>query len=174
MATLFQFQVSPWELMARASLIYWFLFLLFRFVLRRDAGSLGLADILLIVLIADAAQNGMSGEYKSVGEAMLLVATIAGWNYFIDWMSYRYAWFANFAEPRVVTLIQHGRVLRKNLQKEMITEEELDSQLRLNGVEHISDVRRARLEPDGQISVITNSGNAASPKKQKPQLPGAG
>ena len=77
MGTVFQFQVSPWELILRGTLIYWFLFLLFRFFLRRDAGSLGLADILVVVLVADAAQNGMSGEYKSVGEAMVLVGTIA-------------------------------------------------------------------------------------------------
>ena len=78
MSSIFEFQVSPLELLVRGSLIYWFLFLLFRFILRRDAGSLGLADILVIVLIADASQNGMSGEYKSVSEAIVLVGTIAG------------------------------------------------------------------------------------------------
>ena len=121
MIELLTFHVSPGELFLRGSLIYWFLFVLFRFFLRRDAGSVGLADILLIVLIADAAQNGMSGEYKTVGEAMALVATIAFWNYFIDWMSYRYEWFARFAEPRVLILIRHGRVLKQNLQREMLT-----------------------------------------------------
>src|SRR5262245_66402165 len=104
MGMLFQFQVSPWELIVRGTLIYWFLFLLFRFVLRRDAGSLGLADILVIVIIADAAQNGMAGDYKSVGEAMVLVGTLAFWNYWIDWMSYRYRWFERFAEPPAVFL----------------------------------------------------------------------
>jgi len=87
MSSIFEFQVSPLELLVRGSLMYWFLFLLFRFILRRDAGSLGLADILVIVLIADASQNGMSGEYKSVSEAMVLVGTIAGWNYLFDWLS---------------------------------------------------------------------------------------
>jgi len=80
MSHLFEVQISPWELVARGSLVYWFLFFLFRFGLRRDAGSLGLADILVIVLIADAAQNGMSGEYKTVAEATILVGTIAAWN----------------------------------------------------------------------------------------------
>ena len=114
MGSLFVFQVSPWELVARGSAIYLFLFLLFRFVLRRDSGSLGLADILLIVLIADAAQNGMAGEYKSVSEAMILVGTIAGWNYLFDWMSFRYPWFARFSEPHVLPLVRHGRVLVEN------------------------------------------------------------
>ena len=154
---LFAFKTSPLELVARGSLVYWFLFFLFRFVLRRDAGSLGLADILLIVLIADASQNGMAGEYKSVSEGFVLVGTIAFWNFFIDWMSYQYAWFARFAEPRMTVLIRHGKILRSNLRREMITELELESQLRENGVEHASQVKHAALEPDGNISIIRYS-----------------
>src|SRR5262245_1684464 len=130
MADLFRFHISPWELIVRGTLIYWFLFLLLRFVVRRDTGSVSLADMLVIVLVADAAQNGMSGEYKSIGEAALLVATIVGWNYFIDWMSYHFHWFARFSEPEVVKLVQHGRVLRQNLHREMLTRDELCSQLR--------------------------------------------
>jgi len=155
---LFTLSISPWELIVRGSLIYWLLFLLFRFILRRDTGSVGLADILVIVVIADAAQNGMSGEYKSVSDAAILIGTIGGWNYLIDWMSFRYSWFSRFAEPQVVPLIRHGRILRANLRREMITQEELDSQLRSNGVSDASEVRYAALEPDGKISVILARG----------------
>lgn len=172
MSHLFQIQVSPWELIARGSLVYWFLFFLFRFGLRRDAGSLGLADVLVIVLIADAAQNGMSGEYKTVAEAMILVGTIAGWNYCIDRMSFHYSWFANFAEPPVVTLIRHGAMVRRNLRREMITEEELESQLRLNGVEELREVKHAWLEPDGHISVSKYSGSGREGVERG--TPGAG
>src|SRR5437867_3755009 len=80
-------------------------------------------------------QNGMAGEYKSIGEGMVLISTIVGWNYCIDLLSFRYKWFARFAEPRVLTLVQHGRVLHANLQREMITQEELQSQLRQHGIE---------------------------------------
>ena len=165
--SLFAFEMSPWELMVRGSLIYWFLFLLFRFILRRDAGSVGLADILLIVLIADAAQNGMAGEYKSVGEAFVLIGTIAGWNYWIDWMTFRYHWFARFAEPRAVPVIRHGVVLRANLRREMLTEEELQSQLRENGVEHAAEVKYAAIEPDGHISIVPYSNRESVHKDKK-------
>ena len=171
LSNIFQFSLSPWELVLRGTLIYWFLFVLFRFVLRRDAGSLGIADILLIVLIADAAQNGMAGEYTSVGEAFLLISTIAAWNYWIDWMSFRFAWFARFAEPKAVTLIRHGRVIRRNLQHEMITEQELESELRKSGVEDMKDVKHAALEPDGHMSVIPYSPQGSHRQKQGP--PGA-
>ncbi len=151
---LFSFEMQPWELIVRGTLMYWFLFLLFRFVLRRDAGSLGLADVLLVVVIADASQNAMAGDYKTVSEGMLVVGTIAAWNYFIDWMSYHFAWFARFAEPRAVPLIRHGTILRANLRREMLTEDELQSQLRESGVESAAGVKHAALEPDGTISVI--------------------
>jgi uncharacterized membrane protein YcaP (DUF421 family) len=154
MAALFAIHISPWELIIRGTCVYWFLFLLFRFVLRRDAGSLGLADILLIVLIADASQNGMAGDYKTITEALILVATIAFWNYIIDWLSFRYPWFAHFAEPRAVHLVRHGRVLAENMRREMLTMEELKSQLRGHGIESVREVKHAFLEPDGQLSVI--------------------
>jgi uncharacterized membrane protein YcaP (DUF421 family) len=168
---LFQFQVPPWQLIIRGTLVYWFLFLLFRFALRRDAGAFGMADILFVVLVADAAQNGLSGEYKSVGEAMLLIGTVAGWNYFIDWMAFRYPWFARFAEPRVITLVQQGKLQRENLQKELLTEEELKSHLRQNGVDDLNEVERVLLEPNGHISVLrSDQGDTQHPQQG---LPGA-
>jgi uncharacterized membrane protein YcaP (DUF421 family) len=171
--SLFDFGISPWELIIRGSLIYWFLFFLFRFILRRDAGSVGLADILVIVLIADAAQNGMAGEYKSVGEAFLLIGTIAAWNYWIDWMSFNYAWFARFAEPGVLPLIRHGRILKGNLRREMLTEDELQSKLRENGVEDVGEVKFAALEPEGNISVIRYSSQTEGARGAR-KRPGSG
>lgn len=170
MADLFRFGVPPWELFVRGSCIYWFLFLLFRFVMRRDAGSVGLADILVIVLIADASQNGMTGEYKTIAEAFVVIGTIMGWNYFIDWMSFRFSWFARFAEPRAVTLIRHGTILRANLRHEMITQEELESQLRQNSTEDPSEVKHATLEPDGSISVVRYSKEELQHRK-RPNTP---
>ena len=171
--SIFRFELSPWELILRGSIIYWFLFLLLRFVLRRDSGSIGIADILMIVLIADAAQNGMAGEYKSVGEAFVLIGTIAAWNYWMDWMSFRFPWFARFTEAPPVLLVRHGRLVKRNLQREMITEEELTSKLRQNGVEALAEVKQAMLEPDGNLSVIRYSGKEPEGQRQKGP-PGAG
>src|SRR5262245_52433496 len=78
MEHLFELRVSVPELVVRGTAVYWFLFLLFRFVLRRDVGQLGVADVLLLVLVADASQNAMSGSYTTITEGFVLVATIAG------------------------------------------------------------------------------------------------
>lgn len=154
MSHLFEFQVSPIELIVRGTLIYWFLFVLFRFVLRRDAGAMGIADILLVVLIADAAQNGMAGDSKSVSEAVVVVATLGAWNYFFDRMSFHFDWFAKFAEPGALVLVKHGVIQRSNLRREMLSQADLESQLRLSGIENIAEVKHAYLEGDGHVSVI--------------------
>ena len=142
------------EIIVRASAMYWFLFLVFRFVLRRDVGAVGIADILLLVLVADGAQNAMAGGYDSITEGLILVSTILGWNGLLDWLSTKSKLIARFVAPRPLVLVRNGRVLRANLRHEMMTLDDLQSRLRLQGVEKVADVKIARLEEDGQVSVI--------------------
>ena len=156
MADLFALTVEPWELIARGTLTYWFLFAIFRFVLRRDVGSVGIADVLLLVIIADASQNAMSGGYESVSDGAILVGTIVIWNYLLDWAAYRFDAVRRFAEPAALTLVRDGRLIHRNLRREFISTSELMAQLRLNGVDDIAKVRRACMESDGQISVVKN------------------
>jgi uncharacterized membrane protein YcaP (DUF421 family) len=158
----FAWSMDPLELVLRGTAMYWFLFLLFRFVLRRDAGALGIADILLLVLIADASQNAMAGGYETVPEGMLLVATIAGWNWLMDWASHRSAWVRRFTEAPPLVLVRRGRLLARNMRREFITTAELMACLREQGIDKLADVKFARLEADGQISVIREPRAAGS------------
>src|SRR3954463_6731026 len=84
------FTVPPLELFLRGTLMFWFLFLIFRLVLRRDIGSASVTDFLFVVILGDAAQNAMIGEGTSVSDGMVLVATLVLWNYVIDPLSYHY------------------------------------------------------------------------------------
>lgn len=154
LGALFMFTVHPLEIVFRGTLVYWFLFLLFRFVLRRDVGSIGIADVLLLVLIADASQNAMAGGYESVGEGFLLVATIAGWNYALDWAGYHFPSLRRLIEPAPLQLIRDGRMLRRNMRKELVSSEELQAKLREQGVDDVSQVRSAFMESSGEISVL--------------------
>jgi uncharacterized membrane protein YcaP (DUF421 family) len=163
---LFSFALNPLEIVLRGSVMYWFLFLLFRFVLRRDAGSLGIADILLLVLIADAAQNAMAGGYESIAEGMLLVATIAGWNWAMDAASFRFAAVRRWVEPVPLVLVRRGELQLRNLRREYITTQELMACLREQGIDKLADVKMARMEADGQISVIRES--HANPRPASP------
>lgn len=163
--------VSPLELFVRGSAVYWFLFLLFRFVLRRDAGAIGIADILLLVLIADASQNAMSGGYHTVADGFLLVATIAGWNWLLDWASYHNPTIRRLAAPPPLALVRHGAIQHRNLRREFVTVPELMASLREQGIDKLADVKMARMEADGAISVIRiepGPGDSSGPSKRNP------
>lgn len=150
---LFGIEKSLLELFIRGTAMYWFLFFLFRFVIRRDVGAIGIADVLLIVIIADASQNAISDDYRSVTEGMVIVATLIGWNVFTNWLSYKFRPFERFAEAKPLQLIRDGRLLEGNLRREMLTRDELLSKLREQGVERPDEVRWAYMESDGQISL---------------------
>ena len=81
--------VSPLELVIRGSIMYLAILAAMR-IFRRQAGSLNTADLLVVVLVADAAQNGMASEYKSVTDGLVLVGTIYAWNYLLDAAAFRW------------------------------------------------------------------------------------
>ena len=151
---MFGISVSPWELIIRGSAMYLFLYLLFRTVIRRRVGSIGMADILILVIVADASQNGMSGEYRSVTEGAILVGTIIAWTQVIDWLNFRVPALRGWLEPPPLLLVENGRILRRNLRQEYVTEDELKAKLREQGVDDIRQVAKAHMEPDGTVSVI--------------------
>lgn len=142
------------EIVLRGSIMYLGLFAVLRFMGRRQAGTFGPADLLVIVLIADAAQNGLGKEYSSVTEGLILVLTILGWEYLIDWLQYRYAVLRPILTAPPLTLIENGRVNQANLRRELLTEDELRSQLREKEVVEYDEVKLAKLEGDGRLSVI--------------------
>ena len=173
--TMFQLTVNPVELILRGTAMYWFLFLLFRFALRRDARAIGIADVLLLVLIADASQNAMAGGYESVTDGVILVATIAGWNWLLDFGTWRFPAFARLMEPRPLPLVRNGRLLRRNLRREFITEDEIKAKLREQGIEKLDQVKAVTMESDGEISVIRLDGVAdQAAGAAKSGTPGAG
>ena len=154
MNELFALTVHPAELVLRGTVIYLGLVLTFRFVLRRDVGFLGVPDVLFIVLVADASQNAMAGEYKSITDGVVLVGTLVFWNISLDWLAYRSPLLRRFIEPPSLPLIKNGAWVRPNLKSQWITTEEVLSKLRERGLEDISQVRVATLEPDGELGVL--------------------
>jgi uncharacterized membrane protein YcaP (DUF421 family) len=143
------------EIVGRGSLMYLVIFALMRFVLKREAGGIGLADLLVVVLIADAAQNAMAGEYKSITEGIALVATLVFWDFTLDWLGYQFPRLERLLHPPPLPLIENGRMLRRNMRRELIGEQELMSYLRGQGVEDVAEVKKAYMEGDGRISVIS-------------------
>ena len=142
------------EMVMRGTLVYLGLLSLLRLVLKRQAGTLGITDLLVVVLIADAAQNAMASQYKSIFEGLIIVGTIIFWSYFLNLLGYYFPRFQRFIHPDPLPLVKEGQLQQHNMRKDLITEDELMNQLRLQGVEQVSEVKRAYIEGDGRISVI--------------------
>ncbi|MCP5098805.1 MAG: DUF421 domain-containing protein [Chloroflexi bacterium] len=157
--TIFIPSVSVLETIVRGTVMYLVLFVVLRLTFKRIGGSsIGLGDILMIALVAAAAQNAMARDHRSVTDGIILVATIAFWSYALDWLGHRVPQFQNFYHPPPLLLIKNGHFLRRNMRKELITEDELLTQLRLQGLDELSDVAEAFMEGDGSITIIHKEG----------------
>jgi uncharacterized membrane protein YcaP (DUF421 family) len=146
------------EIVIRGTVMYLALFLLLRLVLKRETGAIGISDLLVVVLIADAAQNGLTNDYNSIPDGLILVGTIVFWSWALNWLGFRFPLFERLVHPAPLPLVRDGRLLRRNLEKELITEGELMSQLRLQGIDTLEEVSAAYMEGDGRISVIEQNG----------------
>jgi len=154
LAGIFSFTVSPLELVLRGTLMYWFLFVVFRYVLRRDVGSLGISDFLFVVILGDAAQNGMIGSATSATDGMVLIGTLVFWSYMLDFMSFQFPVIRRLTSAPRLCLVRDGKLLRRNMRRELITDDELKAKIRQEGVEDIASVKRMYLEADGEMSLI--------------------
>jgi uncharacterized membrane protein YcaP (DUF421 family) len=161
------------ELVIRGTVMYFALFFVLRF-LRRGMGGIGIADLLVIVIIADAAQNGMTGDYKSVTEGVVLVSTLAAWDMILDYLGFQSPMIQRILRPRPLALVKSGKLLTRNMKRERVTEEELYAQLRQQGILNVSDVKEARLEGDGKLSIIKseekNDDNDNNPNSNMPTV----
>lgn len=155
------------ETFVRGSVTFFVLFVLLR-MLKRQIGGLGLSDLLVLVLIADAAADGMLGGATSVTNGVVLVATIIFWNYVFNWLDYRAPGFHRLFQSPALPLVKNGQLLRHNMRREFITHEELMSQLRLQGIDDVTQVRAAYLEADGRISVLDHDDQARGTPEQHP------
>jgi uncharacterized membrane protein YcaP (DUF421 family) len=162
------------EMVLRGTVMYLALVLVMRFIMRRRTGSLSLADLLVLVVIADAAQNAFSNNYGSVTEGIVLVLTIVGWDAALDRLGYKYRWFRHFLHSAPLLLVRNGKAIKRNLTHEALTMDELMSHIREQGMESLEPVKAAYLEDDGQISVIRKDPEPVGGKKGvKPERGGA-
>ena len=153
------------EIIIRGTIMYLAMFALLR-IFRRQAGSLSIADLLVIVIIADAAQNGMADDAKSVTESLLLICTIIFWDYLLDFLGFKSKILRRIIEPERLRVIEDGKFLRQNMRQEMISAEEILSQMRQNGIGDIDEIKVAYLESDGHFSFIKKDGKQESSQRK--------
>lgn len=143
------------ELFLRGSLVYLVVVAILRFMPSRQVGGVGITDLLVVVLVATAAQDAMATNDSSITGGLILVTTIIGWSYLFNWMSYKFPHFQRFLNPSPLLLVKDGEVFEQNMERGLINKRELMSQLRQQGVHSLNKVERAYIEGDGRISVFT-------------------
>ena len=156
------------EMVVRGFIMYIALLLIFRFIVQRQRSSIGIPDLLVLVLIADASQNAFSREYRSITEGVTLVLTIVLVDLLLDWLAYRYKFFAWLVRPAPLALVRNGRIVQRHLRQEMITIDELRAQARAQGIDSISEVKLAHLEANGDVSFVKrDDGSPSTGRKRK-------
>lgn len=161
MIEIFALTKPLWEIAVRATVVYFAVILLVRAIPKRNAGHISPNDLLTLIVIGGIATDSIMGGSTSVGDLLLMILIIAGWGYVFDTVEYRFpALQGLFRDPD--ELVDRGRLLRRNMRREMVTEEELMAVLRKEGVEEVCRVRSAALEADGEISVVLAEGSRAT------------
>ncbi|HEV8141480.1 MAG TPA: hypothetical protein VGQ77_01385 [Methylomirabilota bacterium] len=97
------------ETVIRGSFVYLALFALLRFVFRRESGAARISMLLLLVLLADAAQNAMADDYTSVTDGLLLVGTIMAWDYLLDWTASRFPALQDLEGDGQLSVLRRGQ-----------------------------------------------------------------
>ncbi len=158
MAEVFSLSKPLWEIVVRATVTYFVLVLLVRVIPKRNAGNISPNDILTLIVIGGMGTDAIMGGSESVGDILLMIGLVIAWGYVIDFLEYRFPALGRVFRDRQTLLIQDGKLLRRNMRREMITEEELIAVLRKEGIDDPSMARSACLEADGEISVVRKNG----------------
>ncbi len=150
----FQIQTPLWEIAARGSLVYLVIAVLFRFMPKRHAGNLSPNDMISLVIVGSLAANAIMGSAGTLLDLVLMILVIVAWDYLFNLAEYYFPRFRGIAQDSPTLLIHNGELVKDNLRKEKLTEQELAANLRKRGVADVAQVKQAILEVDGHISVI--------------------
>jgi uncharacterized membrane protein YcaP (DUF421 family) len=142
------------DIVVRAVVLFVFVWFVTRAVGRRELSTLEPFDLILLVVLGDLIQQGVTQNDFSVTGAVLAGGTMAAMAVLFSYMSFRFPRAAPILEGDPVILVEHGEPLDRNLRRNRITREELAAQARLSQIAHFADIEWAVLETSGQISFI--------------------
>lgn len=134
--------------------LYVFVFTLTRVIGRRELSSLAPFDLILLIVAGDAIQQGLTQDDYSVTGAMLVVGTFAVLQLATSWVSFRFRRLRPLFEGEPIVIVQDGKLLDRNLERERLTADEVAEEARLQQIASLEDVQWAVLEPSGKISFI--------------------
>jgi uncharacterized membrane protein YcaP (DUF421 family) len=142
-----------WEFIARAVIVYGFMLLMLRLTGKRQIGQLAPFDLVLLLVLSNAVQNAMNGGDNSVLGGVLSALSLLGINWLISWSTFRNKRLARLVEGKPEVIVHNGHIYQDVMQRQQLTQSELDAALRAAGCADVSHVHFAILENNGQISV---------------------
>ncbi len=142
------------DIVLRATIIFFVIFFVTRVVGRRELASLEPFDLILLVVLGDLIQQGVTQSDYSVTGALTAISTIAVLTVVVSWVSFRSTPLRHVLDGQPVVLVMDGKVLEGNLKRERMRRDELEMEVRLQGTETIEEVKLAVLESGGKISII--------------------
>src|SRR3954451_14058610 len=146
------------DLVFRALILFAGVYVLLRVVGRRDLAEMEPIDFILLIVLGDAIQQGLTQDDYSVTGAFITIFTIAAIQVAVGFVTFRSARVSTVMEGEPVVLVEDGRVIARNLRRALIAEAELAEEARLSQLTSLSDVAWAVLETSGKISIIPKQG----------------
>jgi uncharacterized membrane protein YcaP (DUF421 family) len=143
------------DLVIRATVVFFFVFLVTRVVGRRELSQLEPFDLILLVVVGDLVQQGVTQSDESVTGALIVIATIALLTIAVSWVSFRSRRVRVITEGEPIVLVQDGRPIERNMRRERITLKDIQEEARQSQITSVADLRWAILEDDGKISCIS-------------------
>lgn len=145
------------DLVLRACVVFFFVLIVTRVAGRREIGQLEPFDMILLIVLGDLVQQGITQSDESVTGTLIVISTIAVLSVAVSWSSFRFPRVARVTEGEPIVLVQDGRPLERNMRRERITIKDVQEQARQSQIASIADLRWAILEDDGKISCIPRS-----------------
>jgi uncharacterized membrane protein YcaP (DUF421 family) len=142
------------DIVVRAAIAFVFIFFLTRIVGRRELSSLEPFDLILLVMLGDLVQQGITQNDFSVTGLMLAAGTIALMTVLFSYTSFRWRAVRPILDGEPVILVQDGEPIERNLRRERITPQEIAAEARLEQIASLDEIRWAVLETNGKISFI--------------------
>jgi uncharacterized membrane protein YcaP (DUF421 family) len=146
------------DIVLRAAATFALLYLITRVIGRRELGEMEPFDVILLVVVGDLIQQGVTQSDYSFTGAALAVTTIAVLTVALSYLSFRFKRLRPILDGEPLVLVHDGRPVERNMRRERITMEELESEARMQQVARLDDVQVAVLEPSGKISIIPRRG----------------
>ena len=145
------------DLVVRAIVVFFFVLVLTRVIGRRELSQLAPFDLILLIILGDALQQGLTQDDYSVTGAILIVGTFAVLQVALSWLSFRFARVRPILEGEPVIIVEDGKAIERNLRRERLTVDEVAESARLHQIGSLAEVKWAVLERNGEISFIKKS-----------------